>query len=158
MASIPHGTTIKAQGVVPTTTTKGVPDFSKIVANITPFSIKTNQPVSQLNSQKAERTGTLRLPQDLTAFIKAETINQDILNNPNLVLSKANKGKVINNTTTIQISTRPKDPQLGGGTANIDFLVGAKPNAQGAQVDGKTAPAESTTGPNAQAVQVDATF
>lgn len=143
MASIPHGTTINAQGVAPTTTTAGPPSIP--VANITPFLINSSPPnFVKFPNQTANLKNTLRLPQDLTAFIKAGTITQDILDDPNTVLRNANIGKSIEKTTTIQISTNPKAPQLGGGTANIDFLVGATTG--------------STSGPNAQAVQMDATF
>lgn len=143
MASIPHGTTINAQGVAPTSTTPGPPSIPK--ADITPFFIDSNPPNFQkFPNQTANLTNTLRLPQDLTAFIKAGTITQAILDDPNTVLRNANTGKTINKTTTIQVSTNPTAPQLGGGTANIDFLVGATTG--------------STTGPNAKAVQMDATF
>ena len=143
MASIPHGTTINAQGVAPTSTTPGPPKIP--VANITPFGINSNPPsFVPFPNQTANLTNTLRLPQDLTTFIKAGTITQAILDDPNTVLRNANIGKSINKTTTIQISTSPQAPQLGGGTANIDFLVGATTG--------------TTTGPNAQATQMDATF
>ena len=145
MASIPHGTTINAQGIAPTTTTPGVPDFSKIKVDITPFFIGTTN-LQTFPSQDVNQQNTLRLPQDLTKFIQEGTITKDILANPNLVLQNANKGKTINKTTTIKVSTNPTDSQLqgGGGTANIDFLVGATTG--------------TTTGPNAHAVQMDATF
>ena len=143
MASIPHGTTINAQGVAPTSTTPGAPKIPK--ADITPFFIGSNPPnFLKFPNQTADLKNTLRLPQDLTTFIKAGTITQAILDDPNTVLRNANNGKTINKTTTIQISTSPKAPQLGGGTANIDFLVGATSG--------------STSGPNAHAVQMDATF
>ena len=141
MASIPHGTTINAQGVAPTATTPGAPSIPP--TSITPFKISDKTPVHFPN-QTANLTNTLRLPQDLSTFIKAGTITQEILDDPNTVLRNANKGKSINKTTTIKVSTVPTAPELGGGTANIDFLVGAKTG--------------STTGPNAQAVQMDATF
>lgn len=143
MASIPHGTTINAQGIAPTTSTPGPPKIP--VADITPFSIGSNPPaLVKFPNQTANLTDTLRLPQDLTPFIKAGTITQAILDDPNTVLRNANIGKTINKTTTIKVSTSPTSPQLGGGTANIDFLVGATTG--------------STTGPNAHAVQMDATF
>ena len=143
MASIPHGTTINAQGVAPNTTTPGAPKFPKV--NITPFFINSNpRSFASFPNQTANLTNTLRLPQDLTKFINAGTINQTILDDPNTVLSNANIGKSINKTSTIHISTNPTASQLGGGTANIDFLVGAKTG--------------TTIGPNAQAVQMDATF
>lgn len=141
MASIPHGTTINAQGIAPTSSTPGAPKIP--VADITPFFLDTKQP-QKFPSQTATLNNTLRLPQDLNPFIKAGTITQAILDDPNTVLRNANIGKTINKTTTIQISTKPTAPQLGGGTANIDFLVGATTG---------TAPA-----PNAHAVQMDATF
>ena len=144
MASIPHGTTVNAQGVAPTTTTPGPPDLSA-VSSITPFLINSNPPSPvTFPNQTASLTNTLRLPQDLTTFIKAGTITQAILDDPNTALRNANQGKTFVNTSTIHISTTPTAPQLGGGTANNDFLVGANVG--------------STTGPNAQAVQMDATF
>ena len=143
MASIPHGTTINAQGIAPTTTTPGPPSIPK--ANITPFLINSNPPsLITFPSQTANLTNTLRVPQDLSPFIKAGTITQAILDDPNTVLRNANIGKSINKTSTIQISTSPAAPQLGGGTANIDFLMGASTG--------------TTSGPNANAAQMDATF
>ena len=143
MASIPHGTTINAQGLAPTAATPGPPDIHPV--KITPFLIGSNPPsFIQFPNTTASLTNTLRLPQDLTAFIKAGTITQAILDDPNTVLRNANIGKTINKTSTIKISTKPTAPQLGGGTANIDFLVGATTG--------------STTGPNAQAVEMDAIF
>ncbi|KAL8827408.1 MAG: hypothetical protein Q9191_003204 [Dirinaria sp. TL-2023a] len=141
MASIPHGTTINAQGAAPTATTPGPPKIPAV--DITPFVINSTTLI-QFPSQTATKTTTSRVPQDLTAFIKAGTINDDILKNPNLVLTNANKGKTINKTTTIQISTSPTAPESGGGTANIDFLVGATTG--------------NVTGPNANAAQMQATF
>lgn len=142
MASIPHGTTINAQGLAPTSTTPGAPSIDP--TSITPFVIGNPANLIRFPSQTASLTNTLRLPQDLTTFIKAGTITQAILDNPNQVLRDANKGKTINKTTTIKISTTPTTPELGGGTANIDFLVGAKTG--------------TNSGPNAQAVQMEATF
>ena len=147
MASIPHGTTINAQGLAPTDTdtTPGPPKIDPV--NISPFVIggDPSQPVKPpFPSQTAASNNTLRLPQDLTKFIAAGTITQDILTDPNTVLRNANKGKTINKTTTFKVSTFPTAAQSGGGTANIDFLVG-----------GKTGP---NSGPNAQAFRMNATF
>ena len=144
MASIPHGTTINAQGVAPTanTTTSGPPSIGP--ADIIVFKIGNPRAPVPFPSQIATSKDSARLPQDLKPFIDAETITQAILDDPNTVLRNANKSKSIIKTITIQISTSPKDPQLGGGTANIDFLLGAKTG--------------STSGPNADAVQMDATF
>lgn len=143
MASIPHGTTINAQGLAPTSSTPGAPNIPK--ENITPFFIGSNPPnFVPFPNQTATLNNTLRLPQDLTNFIKAGTITQAILDDPNTVLRNANVGKTINKTTTIKISTTPTATATGGGTANIDFLVGATTGA--------------TTGPNAHAVSMKATF
>ena len=61
--------------------------------------------------------------------------------NPNIVLAQGIVGKNIVSTTTLKISTIDLNPpSSGGGTANIAFLQG------------------TAGGPNAQSVQVDATF
>lgn len=141
MASIPHGTTINAQGLAPTGSFAGPPTFP--VVDMTPFVINNNQRVPiRFASQTASNNDTPRLPQDLTKFIAAGTITQAILDNPNTVLRNANVGKTITNTTVFTVSTAPVAPELGGGTSNIAFLQG---NAAG------------TTG-NADAAQMTATF
>jgi len=91
-------------------------------------------------SQIASNTNTPRLPQDLTKFIAAGTITQDILTDPNTVLRNANVGKTITNTITFTVSTKPVSPESGGGTVNIAFLGGTFLN------------------PNADAIQMMATF
>lgn len=150
MASIPHGTTINAQCLEPTVTFPGPPPFgdtTKLPAvDISPFPIGTVQANTQITfaSQTASATNTPRLPQDLTNFIAAGTINQDILNNPNLVLLKAIETQDITSTVVFTVSTTPSAPELGGGTANIAFLQGASTGAQ--------------QGPNAVAASMSATF
>jgi hypothetical protein len=124
MASIPHGTTICAQGT--SQTTSGRPTIPPV--NITPAG------VAPFPSQNAAATDTWRIPQDLTSFIAAGTITQAILDDPNTVLRNAIAGQNITSTTVISISTNPADPLFGGGTDNIAFLLGApnvvRPNAQ----------------------------
>ena len=159
MASIPHGTTINAQGVAPTQTNPGGPAIPIHVAPakpdpskadptpLTPFVINSNPTIFvHFPSQDVVNTNTLRLPQDLSNFIKAKTIDQDVLTDPNNVLKRANVGKTFVKTSTIKVSTNPSASQLGGGTANIDFLLGTKPQPGGPPK------------PNAQAIQMDATF
>jgi len=141
MASIPHGTTINAQCLAPTTSVAGAPTIPP--ADITPFIIGAPTNKIKFAAQTASATDTPRLPQDLSKFIAAGTITQDILNDPNTVLRNANQGKTILNTTTFTVSTTPTAPELGGGTANIAFLQGAP---------------SSGSGPNASAVQMSATF
>ncbi|KAL9619608.1 MAG: hypothetical protein Q9160_005795 [Pyrenula sp. 1 TL-2023] len=150
MASIPHGTTINAQCLQPTTSFPGPPPFTGPGAlpavDITPF--KINDPNSRIRfaSQTASAGNTLRLPQDLTPFIKAGTITQAILDNPNLVLANAIAGQTITNTIVFTVTTTPTAPFLAGGTANIDFLQGS-PLGIGIQ-----------SGPNASAASMAATF
>ena len=140
MASIPHGTTINAQCLAPTASFPGPPQFPP--ADITPFVIGNPNNKIPFISQTASRTDTPRLPQDLSKFIAAGTITQEILTNPNIVLRNANNGKTITKTTVFTVSTVPATPEVGGGTANIAFLQG-DPQA---------------TNANANAVQMSATF
>jgi len=144
MASIPHGTTINAQCLEPTTTFPGPPVFAPV--NITPFVIGGTQQANAITfaSQTATSTDTPRLPQDLSKFIAAGTITQDMLTDPNTVLRNDIKGQTITQTLVFTVSTTPTSPELGGGTANIAFLLGGTASPQ--------------TGPNASAVQMSATF
>jgi hypothetical protein len=150
MASIPHGTTINAQCLAPTTSSPGPPPFTGPNAlapvNITPFVIGNPGPSGRIrfSSQNASATNTPRLPQDLTNFITAGTITQAILDNPNLVLANAIKGQNITKTIVFTVSTTPTAPLLAGGTANIDFLQGSSVGIQ--------------SGPNASPVEMSATF
>ena len=140
MASIPHGTTINAQCLAPTSSFPGAPKIP--AADMTPFVINSPNTKIPFISQTASRTDTPRLPQDLSKFIAAGTITQDILTDPNTVLRNANVGKTINQTTVFTVSTFPTSPEVGGGTANIAFLQG-DPQA---------------TNANANAAQMSATF
>lgn len=128
MASIPHGTTICAQGTAQTI--DGPPD-------IPPVSI-TPQGSGPFPSQTATAGDTWRIPQDLTPYIAAGQITQAILDDPNTVLRNAIAGQNIISTTIISIATSPEAPLFGGGTDNIAFLLGdpaaASPNAQTAEL------------------------
>jgi len=131
MASIPHGTTILAQGVALETRE---PDITDI--NITPFVIGSPAklipfPESDLSTQSKFRTSAEGLV----------GIDQDIVNNPNLVLKRALADRIIKNTVVLNVSSDTSTPVFGGGTANTAFLQGS--------------PSE---GPNAQAVIVTAIF
>ena len=138
MASIPHGTTIEAQGT--SFTVAGGPHIDPV--NITPFPIGNPGHPIKFPSQTATDARTFRIPQDLTGFIAAGTITQPILDNPNIILKNRADAQNITSTTVIQISTSPADPLFGGGTDNIAFLLGDK----------------NATGPNADAIQMSATF
>jgi hypothetical protein len=138
MASIPHGTTIEAQGT--SLTIAGGPQIDPV--DITPFPIGNPAGAHKFPSQTAADTATFRLPQDLTNFIAAGTITQDILDNPNLILKNRANAQTITSTTVNKISTNPADPLFGGGTDNIAFLLGDK----------------NAIAPNADAIQMSAIF
>ena len=138
MASIPHGTTIVAQGT--SFTVAGGPRIDPV--DITPFPVGNPSTPFRFPSQTVTDAGTFRLPQDLTDFIAAGTITQAIVDNPNLVLKNRADAQNITSTTVILISTNPADPLFGGGTSNIAFLLGDK----------------NAVAPNADAVQLSAIF
>jgi hypothetical protein len=139
MASIPHGTTIEAQGT--SFTIAGKPDIGAV--DITPFVINSS-PVHKIPfpSQTATDDKTLRIPQNLAPFIAAGTITQAMLDDPNTLLRNHIASQNITSTTVILISSNPASPLFGGGTDNIAFLLGD--------------PAASD--PNADAVKMDAQF
>jgi hypothetical protein len=123
MASIPHGTTLNAQGTF--RTFSGPPGIP--AANITPSS-------GSFPSQTATNKGTARIPQDLDPFIKNGTITQEILSDPNSLLRSVTAHQTIRSTTALGVATTPTSPIFGGGNDNIAFLLGdttaAVPNAQ----------------------------
>lgn len=146
MASIPHGTTICAQGT--SIDIAGPPTIP--VVNITPFSIGTTTLIP-FPSQTAATPGTPRIPQDLTAFIAAGTITQALLDDPNSLLRNHIAQQKITATTAIVVATDPPPwpAMFGGGTGNIAFLDGtpaaaAAPNTANSQ--------------NAQALRMSSTF
>ena len=138
MASIPHGTTIEAQGVV--VTNPGPPTIKPV--DITPTVIATgNKVANKFPSQTAANQQTARIPQDLSPFMLQGTINQALLDDPNSLLVNQIAGQTILSTTTLIIDTNPAASPIpllaglfGGGTDNIAFLLGdpaaANPNAQ----------------------------
>ena len=133
MASIPHGTTVLAQGVA-FQSPEG-PVIQDI--NITPFEIGnpakliTTFPEPNLSTPSQFRTP----PDGLVG------IDQALVNNPNLALKRALEGTTIKNTVVLDVSSDVSTPVFGGGLANTAFLQGS-PNE----------------GPNAQAALVRATF
>jgi hypothetical protein len=141
MASIPHGTTIEAQGTF--VTKPGPPNIDAV--DITPFVTGSN-PIKKIRfaSQTATNPNTPRIPQDLSRFIAAGTITQALLDDPNKLLRDHISKQKITSTTTIIISTAPPPPDgfFGGGTDNIAFLLGQA----------------AATAPNAQATQMVAVF
>jgi hypothetical protein len=140
MASIPHGTTIEAQGLV-TNPQPGPPTIAAV--DITPIVTGSNPPKKiTFPSQTAANNNTLRIPQDLGPF--SSRITQTMLTDPNSLLRDHISKQKILNTTTIFISTNPALPLFGGGTDNIAFLLGQ--------------PQTPPPNPNADAVQMTAVF
>ncbi|KAF5572711.1 hypothetical protein FPANT_12884 [Fusarium pseudoanthophilum] len=147
IGSIPHGTTINAQGFEPARTSKGAPKIDP--TSITPLVIpqlgipiiKPNQSVDELekkrfDNQDADKDTTRRLPQDLRKFIAN---------------GQANEGKDIIENTMFIVSTNAPPGAFGGGTSNIGFNIGSD--------EGKKAEAsrEKKSG-NANAVDVTAQY
>jgi len=137
MASIPHGTTINAQGTW--IEISGAPVIPAV--SITP-NFNGGGPIV-FPSQTAANSETARIPQDLTSYIAAGTITQAMLDDPNTVLRNHIAGQTITHTTQITVSTgpiaiTPPAPQFGGGIDNIAFLQGnaaaSAPNAQSAKM------------------------
>lgn len=138
MASIPHGTTIEAQGLV-APASPGPPKIDPV--DITPIANATGKPV-KFPSQTATNQNTLRIPQDLGPFIARGTLTQAMLDDPNSLLRAHISKQNIISTTSIFISTAPPPPAglFGGGTDNIAFLLGqAAANAPNAQATKMTA-------------------
>jgi hypothetical protein len=130
MASIPHGTTLVAQG-----DTLPVINHAPPIApvSITPFLINQPNSLIQFPESNLGIASNFRTP-----HADIPNVTQAMVNNPNVVLSQALAGQNIISTTTLKVSTTPLNPPTtGGGTSNIAFLQGAAggPNAQSAQVD-----------------------
>jgi hypothetical protein len=158
MASIPHGTTIVAQGVA-LPAINGNPNISAV--DITPFlGGQPGNPIPFQNQIVTNQT-TRRIPQDLSTFITAGTITQALLSDPNSMLRNQIANQTITQTIVIEISTKPGSPlpngplpagsnpsapDFGGGTSNIAFLLG------------QSNPPPGGPGSNANAFQMDAVF
>jgi hypothetical protein len=131
MGSIPHGTTILAQGIA--TGAAGPPVIPNI--NILPFFIGNPAGVFHFPEQILANPTAFR-----SSGAQIVGITQAMVDNPNSVLQAAIAGQTILSTTTLQISTQPTAPVTGGGTANTAFLAG------------------SANGPNAVSAFMTATF
>ncbi|KAH8176909.1 hypothetical protein LIA77_01991 [Sarocladium implicatum] len=148
MGTIPHGTSINAQGIQIPKPFPGGPRLDP--APITPFFIGSPDRPQVFPAQTATDNATARLPQDLSKFIAAGTITQAILDDVNTVLREAIKGQNILETTVINISTSTGEdiPVSDDGTSNIAFLTGTKATA----TDNTPSP------PNANALHMEAIF
>jgi hypothetical protein len=114
MGSIPHGTTIHAQGSAFVIVEPKIADVS-----IVPFTIGDPTALQDFDEQHLDRTSAFRS----TALTG---IDQAHVNNPNLFLQEAIAGQNFLSTTVLAISTGA-NPVPGGGTANTAFLQGATP-------------------------------
>ncbi len=124
MGSIPHGTTVVAQGTA--SSEPRAPEFADI--NIKPFPIgEPDQPIDFPEADLSIPT-TFRSPPELI-----QGITQEMVDAPHKVLEAAIQGQNIVNTVNLIITTEPV-PVLGGGTANTAFLKGGTdgPNADAA--------------------------
>jgi hypothetical protein len=127
LASIPHGTTIVAQGTA--STVAGPPTIPG--TSIKPFTI--GQPLSLFDFPEE----TLATPSSFrTSGAGLTGVTQHMVSNPNSVLQAAIAGQHITQTTTLHVNTSDA-PILGGGTANTAFLKGGGggPNAVSASVN-----------------------
>ena len=127
LASIPHGTTIVAQGTASTSA------VAPVIPNpsIKPFTI--GQPLSLFDFPEE----TLATPSSFrTSGAGLTGVTQQMVSNPNSVLQAAIAGQHITATTTLHVNTNDA-PILGGGTANTAFLKGGGggPNAVSASVN-----------------------
>ena len=129
MASIPHGTTILAQGKA--FDVNGPPQIAD--TNILPFALPNGSPIHFPEQILATPTAFRSPPAQLAG------VTQAMVDNPNSVLKAVIAGQTIIATTVLIISTDPT-PVDGGGTANTAFLVG------------------TADGPNAKATKVTAVF
>jgi hypothetical protein len=130
LASIPHGTTIVAQGTAKAGAGAPViPDDS-----IKPFTIGSSSSTIDFPEQTLTTASNFR-----TSGAGLTGVTQKMVNNPNSVLRAAITGQHFHSTTTLHVSTSDA-PVPGGGTANTAFLNGG------------------TQGPNAVTARVGATF
>ncbi len=130
LASIPHGTTIVAQGTA--TTAAAAPNIPN--TSIKPFT--KGQPTPEFDFPEQTLTNQTQFR---TSGAGLTGVTQAMVNNPNSILRAAIAGQHITTTTTLHV-TSSDTPVPGGGTANTAFLKGG------------------ADGPNAVAASVNATF
>jgi hypothetical protein len=130
LASIPHGTTILAQGSAGAAA--GAPTIANV--SIKPFTIGNPATTFNFPEQTLATATQFRTPADGLVGV-----TQAMVNDPNSVLRSAITAQQIQTTTTLHVSTSDA-PLPGGGTSNTAFLKGA------------------AQGPNALAARATATF
>ncbi|QDS77827.1 hypothetical protein FKW77_006146 [Venturia effusa] len=128
MASIPHGTTINAQGAKATKVDvfkpgdvkfdgrlrPDIPAFSSTAS--APFELDSTGPIdafenNQFNLQNAEAT---RLPQNMQPFLDSKTpvesITKKMVQDPNELIRNHNAGKIFSQVITFTVATTPTQP------------------------------------------------
>jgi hypothetical protein len=131
MASVPHGTTVLAQGEA--CRIPGGPAFPQV--DIRPFKIGHPEDRQTFVEMDLSQPSAFRSPpHDIRG------VTQWMVDNPNAVLFRDRTGVEVAETMVLHVASTAQVPEVGGGVANTAFLKGAK------------------DGPNAEAVQVDATF
>jgi hypothetical protein len=129
MASIPHGTTVLAQGTA--TSIPMRPDIPEV--SITPFLIGNLARPQSFDESDLSKGSTLRTPDADKNFTQA------MLDNPNSVLLAALDGKNVINTVVLDVSSSSTNPAPGGGTANTAFLQGSPDEGPNATTEGVSA-------------------
>jgi hypothetical protein len=135
LASIPHGTSMLAQGVADTV--PGGPRFDRV--DITPFVIGDPGKRIPFPESNLSQASQFRIPTEANP----PHITQVMVDNPNSVLEAAIAGQTITEMVVLTVSSDPNGSVVGGGTANTAFLQGTPP---------------VPTNANAQASLVTATF
>jgi hypothetical protein len=141
MATIPHGTSILAQGAAQLIAAPGHPAIPKV--SIIPFPIGTPPPGDSAGDFTSGKQEFPELDLNKATVFRsrpATGVDEAMLENPNVVLERRLTGQTITGRTFIHISTT-HSPIRGGGTANTAFLAdAANPpggNARTAEVDAK---------------------
>jgi hypothetical protein len=124
MASIPHGTTILAQGVAQVI--QGGPQTIPN-NNILPFFVGTPAPANGDFNSVAQTFSELNLSQPTQFRFVAPGVTQDIVKNPNSVLQAALKsslqGTTMKSRTFLHVATDHSSINAGGGATNTAFLA-----------------------------------
>ncbi|KAF2421804.1 hypothetical protein EJ08DRAFT_555181, partial [Tothia fuscella] len=144
MASIPHGTTINAQGAAAVKVDgKSLPDIPFSNTAFKPFQLDNTgvAPFFDGDQFKLDNDKATRLPQDMQPFLSKnsnESITQKMVQDPNKSLIQHNAGKKFSQVIKFTVATTPTKPLEKH--ANIAFLdgdlaVGANPNAKVGKVE-----------------------
>jgi len=126
MGNVPHGTSFVAQGTA--SLFDDAPKIPSVI--ITPFPI--NKPPIPANLISFPESNLKNATQFRTPHKDIPNVTQEMVDNPNIVLTQGIAGKNIISTTFLKISTADlKPPFTGGGISNIAFLQGkSAPNAE----------------------------